>query len=92
MPETVPVPLNLSSVLDSLQSRKDLFDFALLPPLLDVGTVAALCGCSCRHIYRMSDSGRAPRPLKIGFLVRWRKEDIRRWIEDGCPSMRKGGR
>ena len=67
-------------------------DFATLPPLLDVQIVASVCYCSPRHIYRLADSDRMPRPLKIGSLVRWRKEDIRQWIEDGCPSTRKGGR
>ena len=67
-------------------------DFATLPPMLDVGTVAKLLDCSGRHVYRLSDSDRMPRPLKIGSLVRWRKDDIRQWIDDGCPSHRKGGR
>ena len=67
-----------------------LLDFATLPPLLDVGTVAALCGCSARHIYRLADCGKIPRPLKIGALVRWRKDDIRLWIDAGCPAKRVG--
>jgi excisionase family DNA binding protein len=65
-------------------------DFALLPPMIDVQTVAALLNCSARHVYRLADSDRMPRPLKIGALVRWRKDDIRQWIDAGCPSMRKG--
>ena len=67
-------------------------DFATMPPMLDVQLVAKLLDCSDRHVYRLSDSDRMPRPLKLGALVRWRKDDIRQWIESGCPSTRKGGR
>ena len=66
-------------------------DFATLPPLIDVQTVAALLDCSPRHVYRLSDAERMPRPFKLGSLVRWRKDDIRQWIENGCLSKRAGG-
>lgn len=78
--------------LDELRARKALLDFSTLPPLLDVGTVAAACDCSPRHIYRLADSDRMPRPIKLGSLVRWRKDDIMAWIDAGCPSNRKGGK
>jgi len=56
--------------------------------LLDVRAVAAMVGCSSRNIYRLSDGGRMPRPVKIGRLVRWRRTDIEAWIAAGCPSCR----
>lgn len=35
--------------------------------LLDVRSVAArLGGCSTRHVYRLADAGRMPRPIKLG--------------------------
>jgi len=58
------------------------------PELLDVGAVAALLGCSKRHIYRLSDAGRMPRPLKVGALVRWRRADVLHWIDDDCRPVR----
>ena len=61
------------------------------PALLDVGSVAALFDCSTRHVYRMSDAGRMPRPLKLGSLVRWSRAAVEEWISNGCPSCRKGG-
>jgi excisionase family DNA binding protein len=54
----------------------------------DVKAVAAKCACSVRHIYRMADSGRMPRPIKLGSLVRWDLDELDRWIESGCPSVR----
>ena len=65
-----------------------------LAALLDVRQVAAMLGCSTRHVYRLSDSGRMPRPIKLGALVRWdRKLIVEQWIAEGCKPVRhvKGG-
>jgi excisionase family DNA binding protein len=57
--------------------------------LLDVKSVALLLGgCSTRHIYRLSDAGRMPRPIRLGSLVRWRRAEVMSWIEGGCPPIR----
>ncbi|MBI4583068.1 MAG: helix-turn-helix domain-containing protein [Planctomycetes bacterium] len=56
------------------------------PALLDVEDVARLLTCSTRHVRRLADSGRMPRPLKIGALVRWRRGEIDAWIAAGCPA------
>lgn len=60
------------------------------PVLLDVRQVAAILGCSPRHAYRLADAGRMPRPLKLGALVRWRRDELNAWISDGCPSTQAG--
>lgn len=59
--------------------------------LLDVEAVAGLLSCSTRHVYRLADAGRMPRPVKLGALVRWSRAEIEAWIAEGCPSCRKGG-
>jgi len=59
-----------------------------LAALLDVQAVAKLLDCSSRHVYRLADAGRMPAPLKLGALVRWRRAEIDRWLDAGCPSMR----
>ena len=56
--------------------------------LLDVQAVAEMLGCSARHIYRLSDSGRMPAPVKLGALVRWNRAAIESWVAAGCPSAR----
>ena len=56
--------------------------------LLDVRGVAEMLGCSTRHIYRLSDAGRMPSPVKLGSLVRWRANAINEWIDDGCKPVR----
>ncbi len=57
--------------------------------LIDVREVARLLGCSARHARRMADRGAMPLPLRLSRLVRWRRRDIERWIEQGCPSCRR---
>jgi excisionase family DNA binding protein len=56
--------------------------------LLDVQAVADMLGCSARHVYRLSDAGRMPGPVKLGSLVRWSAAAIREWIDKGCPNVR----
>ncbi|MBI4583927.1 MAG: helix-turn-helix domain-containing protein [Planctomycetes bacterium] len=53
--------------------------------LLSVRAVGALLSCSERHVRRLSLSGRMPQPVRIGSLVRWRREEIEEWIAAGCP-------
>jgi excisionase family DNA binding protein len=61
--------------------------------LLDVQAVAEMLGCSERHVYRLSDAGRMPAPVKLGALVRWNRAVVESWIDQGCPAVRnlKGG-
>ena len=57
------------------------------PTLLDVNAVAALLSCSKRHVQRLRDGGKIPRPVKLGSLVRWPRAEIEQWIADGCPEV-----
>ena len=61
--------------------------------LLTVRQVAAMLGCSARHVYRLSDRGAMPRPTKLGdVLVRWNRSDIEQWIAAGCEPARIAGK
>ena len=57
--------------------------------MLDSKGVAAMLGCSPRHAVRMADTGRMPRPVKLGALTRWRRSEIEAWIANGCPRVRR---
>jgi excisionase family DNA binding protein len=61
-------------------------------PLLDVRAVAALLDCSTRHVYRLADAGRMPAPLRLGALIRWRRQDLDAWLAAGCRPCRTAGR
>jgi len=54
-----------------------------------VRDVARQLQCSTRHIHRLVDAGRMPRPIRLGSLVRWRRADIENWIDQNRPNMRK---
>jgi excisionase family DNA binding protein len=54
------------------------------PLMIDVRQVAALLGCSTRHVYRLADLKEMPQPARLGALVRWHKQAIREWIDGGC--------
>ena len=56
--------------------------------LMTVDAVAAMLAISSRHVYRLADSGRMPRPFKLGGANRWDRDVIEAWIKDGCPSVR----
>jgi len=58
------------------------------PELLDVNHVARLLTCAPRTVYRLADAGKLPRPMRLGALVRWRREEVLAWITDGCPTVR----
>ena len=64
------------------------------PAMLDVDSVASLLNCPARHVYRLADSGRMPRPIRLGSLVRWNRAELDDWIARGCPAespKTKGG-
>lgn len=59
------------------------------PRLLTVKEVAAMCGVSGSHIYRMTDRGAMPKPVKLGSASRYRRDEINHWIASGCPNLSK---
>jgi len=59
--------------------------------LLNVDGVAELLNCSSRTVRRLADSGLMPRPIRVSSLVRWRRDDVDRWIKDGCPPLKERG-
>jgi excisionase family DNA binding protein len=56
--------------------------------LLDVKQVADTLNCSIRTVQRLADSGKMPRPLRLGKLNRWSPDTINDWIEAGCKPVK----
>ena len=56
--------------------------------MLTVHDVARMLNCSARTVYRLTDAGKIPRPVKLNALVRWGREDIENWINQGCPRAK----
>ena len=58
------------------------------PLMLNVKQVASLLCVSERQVYRMTDRGLMPRPLKLGALNRWPKANLEAWLADGAKPVR----
>jgi predicted DNA-binding transcriptional regulator AlpA len=62
--------------------------------LLTLAQAARLCGLGERTFWRHAHSGAAPAPVKIGGgkhgSARYRRTELLRWIEAGCPRCDGG--
>lgn len=58
------------------------------PLLLSARELAALLSISVPTVWRLRSMGKLPRAAKLGGSVRWRTEEINRWIEAGMPDLR----
>lgn len=56
------------------------------PLLITAEDVARLLKLSTRSLWRMRSAGDIPSPIRVGAAVRWRVDEIKKWIEDGCPN------
>lgn len=60
-------------------------DFVSDPLLIPAAEVARLLQVSTRTLWRQLSAGRVPRPVRFGGTVRWRIDEVRKWIAEGCP-------
>jgi excisionase family DNA binding protein len=49
-------------------------------PLMDVGEVADFFGVSKLTIWRWDKSGEIPKSMKIGGIVRWKRDELEKWL------------
>ena len=56
------------------------------PELLDAKQVAALLAVDTRTVFRLRLRGELPDSVRFGGNVRWRRYEILKWIEQGCPK------
>lgn len=65
-------------------------DVSLIPSLLiDAKTLAReYLSVSLATVWRWKESGRLPPAISLSRqVVRWRREDVLRWIDAGCPPQ-----
>jgi excisionase family DNA binding protein len=53
--------------------------------LIDSRKAAKLLNVSERKLWEMWNSGKMPKPARIGRVVRWSYEELRAWVAAGCP-------
>ena len=54
--------------------------------LIAADRLASMMNLSTRSIWRLLSAGRLVKPVRLGGSVRWRLEEVRRWIDEGCPN------
>ena len=63
-----------------------------LPALISEKQAAELVGIKPRTWRRMSRSGVAPAPVKLGKgerpMIRFRRSELEAWLEAGCPMVK----
>ena len=55
--------------------------------LIAADRLASMMNLSTRTIWRLLSAGRLVKPVRIGGAVRWRLEEVREWIDAGCPPQ-----
>jgi excisionase family DNA binding protein len=76
--------MNGAADVDDVAPRPDADDAELL---LDVKTAAKLLAISPDHLRRLSLSGQAPQPMRLGRAVRYRRAELEQWVAAGCPRV-----
>ena len=54
--------------------------------LINIRGLASLLALSVPTLRRRDAAGQIPRPVRIAGAVRWRADEVRRWVEAGCPN------
>ena len=57
--------------------------------LLSVKQVSKLIGVSPRTVWRLLSAGELIEPVRMRGNTRWRRAELQKWIEDGCPPVRQ---
>jgi predicted DNA-binding transcriptional regulator AlpA len=57
------------------------------PVLISADDLAALMQISTRTLWRLLSAKQVPKPIRLGGSTRWRLDQVRKWIEQGCPPQ-----
>src|SRR5262249_16627151 len=58
------------------------------PLTVPAAVAGPLCGVSEATWWRLSSSGKCPRPLKVGGKTLWRTAELQAWVAAGMPERR----
>lgn len=57
------------------------------PALMSSRMLAQYLGFSLSTIWRMRAEGKLPKPMTVGKSLRWRGDEVVRWVEAGGPAL-----
>ena len=55
------------------------------PVLITAAEFAQIMKVSKRTLWRLLSAGKLVEPIRVGGNTRWRLDDVRLWIDEGCP-------
>ncbi len=58
--------------------------------LISVDQLARLLDVSPRTVWRLRKDKQIVESLRVGGSVRWRLDDVKQWVADGCPAVTSG--
>jgi predicted DNA-binding transcriptional regulator AlpA len=58
--------------------------------LIPADRVASMMNISTRTLWRLLSAKSFLKPVRIGGSVRWRLEEVERWVSEGCPELAGG--
>ncbi len=61
-------------------------DLCETPALITAAQLAEMLNVSVRTLWRLRSAHQVPEPVRLGAAVRWRLDEIRKWIADGCEK------
>ena len=63
----------------------------VLPDTLTLASkdAAGLLGISRAHFWKLNGLGKLPAPVRLGRVVRWRRDELIRWLNAGCPCRER---
>ncbi len=56
------------------------------PLLVPASEAAAMLSVSRTKFYELHSAGRVPMPIRFDKRVLWRVEELRLWVQAGCPA------
>ena len=62
------------------------------PFLITARKLAQLLEVSTRTLWRLRSAGQLPEPVRLGGAVRWRLDEVRKWIAGGCQKFTDRGK
>jgi excisionase family DNA binding protein len=56
---------------------------------MHAASAAKLCGVSRATWYALAAAGRLPKPVRLGRRTLWRVDELKAWIDAGCPPLHR---
>ena len=83
-PIGVPFFLKADTMSDELVAK-----LLAEPLLITAAELAKLLQVSTRTLWRLRSAGQLPEAVRLGGAVRWRLDEIKEWIADGCQNEKR---